>query len=287
MAKIKARQIDTGTGPNQIVQTDVSGNTNADTLGGQPVGTTANDIVALDASSKLPAVDGSQLTNLPAGATGGLIDEQVFTSSGTWNKPAGTERIEVIAVGGGGGGGSVTGTATGTKAAGGGGSGSYSKGTVLTSANIASSYGVTIGTGGAAGAGGGNGGFGTETVFGNGTTEEVSGGGGWSGAANGANGNNTTTNFGGNVVNQIAIPGIGGNGGLSATTATNVPPRGGNGGSNTLGSGGQVSGSSSGIGKTGTGYGGGGSGGHTNTISSTLAGGPGTAGIIIVRSYSA
>jgi hypothetical protein len=33
------------------------------------VGTGANQIVALDATAKLPAVDGSQLTNLPSGAT--------------------------------------------------------------------------------------------------------------------------------------------------------------------------------------------------------------------------
>ena len=33
------------------------------------VGTTANKVVQLDGTGKLPAVDGSQLTNLPAGAT--------------------------------------------------------------------------------------------------------------------------------------------------------------------------------------------------------------------------
>lgn len=68
MAKIKARQIDTGTGPDQIVQTDGSGDVDADTLGGQPVGTGPNDIVALNGSSQLPAVDGSLLTNLPSPA---------------------------------------------------------------------------------------------------------------------------------------------------------------------------------------------------------------------------
>lgn len=41
-------------------------NVDADTLGGQPVGITANNIVALDALSRLPAVDGSLLNNLPA-----------------------------------------------------------------------------------------------------------------------------------------------------------------------------------------------------------------------------
>ena len=36
------------------------------------VGTTANKIVQLDSSAKLPAVDGSQLTNLPSGGGGGF-----------------------------------------------------------------------------------------------------------------------------------------------------------------------------------------------------------------------
>ena len=38
----------------------------------QTVGTSANNVVQLDASSRLPAVDGSQLTNLPASGDGGI-----------------------------------------------------------------------------------------------------------------------------------------------------------------------------------------------------------------------
>jgi len=52
-----------------IAGSQLSGTVDANTLGGQPVGTTANDIVALDASSRLPAVDGSLLTNLPSGSS--------------------------------------------------------------------------------------------------------------------------------------------------------------------------------------------------------------------------
>ena len=37
------------------------------------IGTTANDLVQLDGSAKLPAVDGSQLTNLPTPSSGALI----------------------------------------------------------------------------------------------------------------------------------------------------------------------------------------------------------------------
>ena len=38
----------------------------------QTVGTSANNVVQLDGSSRLPAVDGSQLTNLPATGDGGI-----------------------------------------------------------------------------------------------------------------------------------------------------------------------------------------------------------------------
>ena len=38
----------------------------------QTVGTSANNVVQLDGSARLPAVDGSQLTNLSTGATAGF-----------------------------------------------------------------------------------------------------------------------------------------------------------------------------------------------------------------------
>lgn len=41
------------------------------TATGTAIGTTANKLVKLDATGKLPAVDGSQLTNLPGGGSGG------------------------------------------------------------------------------------------------------------------------------------------------------------------------------------------------------------------------
>lgn len=50
-----------------IAFSQITGTVDADTVGGQPVGTGPLDIVALDSSSRLPAVDGSLLTNLPAG----------------------------------------------------------------------------------------------------------------------------------------------------------------------------------------------------------------------------
>jgi hypothetical protein len=49
----------------------------------QDVGTSANNVVQLDGSSRLPAVDGSQLTNLPSGASdlNGLSDVTITSAS--------------------------------------------------------------------------------------------------------------------------------------------------------------------------------------------------------------
>lgn len=46
-------------------------------------GTTANKIVQLDGTGKLPAIDGSQLTNLPSSGGGSSISTQVITSATT------------------------------------------------------------------------------------------------------------------------------------------------------------------------------------------------------------
>ena len=52
----------------------------------------------------LPAIDGSNLTNVG----GGLQSVQVFTSSGTWNRPSGITKVRIICTGGGAGGGGPT-----------------------------------------------------------------------------------------------------------------------------------------------------------------------------------
>jgi len=54
------------------------------------VGTAANNLVKLDGSAKLPAVDGSQLTNLPSGGTpGGSTTQVQYNNAGAFAGDAG------------------------------------------------------------------------------------------------------------------------------------------------------------------------------------------------------
>ncbi len=63
------------TGTVTLSNTDISGLGTAAT---QDVGTSASNVVQLDGTAKLPAVDGSQLTNLPSGS----VDGTQVTSAG-------------------------------------------------------------------------------------------------------------------------------------------------------------------------------------------------------------
>jgi hypothetical protein len=147
-------------------------------------------------------------------------DVQIFTSSGTWTKPAwavtGTEASTVILVGagGGGGGGGRYGAGVATFGGGGGGSGGLTVATVAT-VDLAGTVTVTIGAAGAAGvsagsdsSAGGAGGTGGTTTFG--SWRAVGGGGGAQGTSStGAGGSAGTGGLGG---------GAGGAGGGSSGT---------------------------------------------------------------------
>lgn len=189
-----------------------------------------------------PAGSGSLITGvLP------YAEAQIFTGNGTWTKPTGATRVEVLIIGAGAGGGAGS---RGTTAGGGGGGGG---GAIVYKAYDASSLSATeavvIGAAGTAGAlqagtgAGGDGGDGGASTFSsggnlvtaNGGTHGVGGTGGGGGGAGGAGG----TVSGGDTVDSYLLAGgagaAGGTGaanGTAATSLTTLPasPRGGSGG---------------------------------------------------------
>jgi hypothetical protein len=67
----------------QLAYSDLSGTPTLGTAAALNVGTSASQVVQLDGSAKLPAIDGSQLTNLPSGVTdlNGLSDVVITSAS--------------------------------------------------------------------------------------------------------------------------------------------------------------------------------------------------------------
>ena len=114
------------------------GGTGANTLTANNVilgnGTSAVQFVAPGSSGNVLTSNGTTWTSAAAG--GGQLQTQLFTSPGTWTKPASCTQVRVTVAGGGGGGG--------------GGAGGYAKAIVPVSAPVS----ITIGAGGAYGGGG-------------------------------------------------------------------------------------------------------------------------------------
>lgn len=243
-------------------------------------GTSAGNLVKLDGSAKLPAVDGSQLT----GVVSGLNDYQAFVSSGTWTKPAGTtskSRVLIEAWGAGGGGASAS-------AGGGGGGGGYNYCWILASL-LGSTETVTVpagasvgnvggtatfgawlsayGGGAGGGSGGGGGGGGQTSAGGSGSTSGGAGGGPSGGAGGGSpSGNNGASGGGG--ASGVASPGTGGGGLLGGGGGGNGDN--GSGGPSMHGGGGGAQGSGTGGASSNAG-----SGGATGVAGSAPAGGGG------------
>ena len=205
-------------------------------------------------------------------SSGGLLSVQIFTSSGTWTKPAGVTKIKVMGVGGGGSGGEANWSQE-FSGGGGGGGGYFDK---FMDVSSISSVTVTIG----AGAAGTNnhGQLGGNTTFGSYCTGEGgSGGRSTYDSSNGAEGGSAT----GGDMNTY---GGGGGAGAAAGNAHGVNFSG-QGGASFFGGGGrgctryaQTTAAAA--------YGSGGSGGAANGTGTQKNGNAGQNGIIIVEEYS-
>ena len=249
------------------------------------VGTAANNVVQLNGSAQLPAVDGSLLTNLPASSAIGrlLRAPQILTSGTSYTTPAGCNSVYVEAVGAGGGGGGADGESGSAEGGGGGGSGAYAAKFFTVSPSTAYTY--AIGAGGTAGGSGGtDGGDGGNTTFAVGATTLTANGGGLGSGAK-------STSFG----TQLGTGGSGGSASNGDINITGKSGQGGAGGGGGVGSGGTggpsfFGGSGRGgvtdtSGSSGTSGGGGGGGGNTADTSGH-AGGAGGAGLIRVWEYT-
>jgi len=212
------------------------------------------------------------------------INNQVFTSNGTYTPTTNMVYCEVTIIGGGGGGGGAVATAANQfSGGGGGGAGEYAVG-IFTAANIGASKTVTIGTAGAgvSGADGTAGGISSLgvliTAFG-GSGAKV-GPLSTAGAFIGAGGAGGTGGAGG----SYRTPGTPGINGLGSAMA--VIGYGGTGASSQIGSGG-VETPDFHAGNDALGYGSGGNGANSGNGVGPFAGGNGTAGIVTIKEYIA
>ena len=223
-------------------------------------------MVSTDTSGNV-GVSGTLTATGFQGPTGGLVSMQVFTSSGTWTKPAGVTKIKVYVTGGGGGGLATNGDDT----SGGGGAGSTA--IKMIDVSSVSSVSVTVGAGQAARGDNGGG----SVIYGNASSfgAYCTAGAGANGSGYWSLGGNGGTASGG----DINIPGGDGNGGHIDSTVNF--DTGGTGGSSYWGGGGRgASNYNSSGARAGQAYGSGGGGGAVTT-----AGGTGAGGIVVVEEY--
>jgi hypothetical protein len=220
----------------------------------------------------------------PAASPSLLQTMQVFTSSGTWTKPAGLVAVRVRVLGGGGAGGGAATTAAGQASVGGGGGAAQYNEAVIPAAALAASEVVTIGAGGA-GVSGAGGNAGGTSSFGPHVISAGGNGGGTAVASYGVThgvGGNGGSGAAGTFSPQIDL--IGADGSTAVCTAGSVQSLG-HGGSGPLGGGQRASTSASGAAGLGApaNTGAGGSGGFNYASQAARLGGAGGSGIVVVE----
>lgn len=225
----------------------------------------------------------SSTTSIPQTIQPGLTAVRVYTANNTWTKPAGLHSVVVWVVGGGGGGGGAATTSATEVAVGAGGAGGGTSMKRVVEASLGATEAVTVGALGAGGAAGANtGSAGGTSSFG--AHASATGGAGGTGAV--------ATTAPGWTAGAGAVGGVGssgdanmkGNAGHRGGSMTVGRVMGGHGGSSMFGGGAEESDSSAGV--AAGAYGGGGSGGSRQENLTQVAGGNGSAGVVIVYEFS-
>jgi hypothetical protein len=253
------------------------------TNGQLPIGSTGADPVlsTLTAGSNISITNGAGSVTIAAPSVFSSINNQVFTTSGTYTPTAGMLYCYIQCIGGGGAGGGAALTGGGSySASGGGGGGEYSAG-IFSAAEIGASV-VTIGAGGTAHSGTTGGAGGTTSVG-----SLISSGGGSGGGSTGATsilsiaagGNGGAGGSGGDYRSSGVIGGYG----IAAFPLTMSYA--GGGASSFLGGGSQINGSSGTPGHAAIGYGTGGGGSANEINTAAQLGGVGASGLVIITEY--
>jgi hypothetical protein len=217
-------------------------------------------------------------------SAGRFLKRTTYTSgSGNHTTDAKAALVRLYLVGGGGGGGGTTTTTSAAAAGGGGGAGAYIEKAFVVSPSTAYAYAVgAAGTAGAAtGATGGTGGNSTFTVAG--VTVTAAGGVGGTGQTAGTTAAAAAGGNGGAPTN--ADVGVTGSAGFTGNRQSGTVGWSGDGADSTMGGGGAGK-YTAGAGATATGFGAGGSGGLVLNASAAVAGGAGSAGLIIIDEYT-